>query len=277
MKGFIFLIVFFLITITSGLSAEECHYRLSGDVNGDCRVDFQDIAEVCPCWLIDCDQDPSNPACVPLDIDGDGFNVLADCNDNDPNINPGAFDFPRDGIDQDCDGSDSDYYSIDQMCYGDLVITEIMNNPVGVSDTEGEWFEIYNAAAVDFDLKGLTAADAGSNYFLVDDHIAVRSGEYFVFGRTPDAGICRVTADYVYSSMTLTNTADQIILTVPAGIIDSVYYDPNFPVVQGGSMMLLSSFTDANSNDFPHNWIETAQEPEYELPCGDYATPGRAN
>lgn len=39
------------------------------------------------------------------DCDGDGYPAPEDCNDHDPLVNPGAYDFPGDGIDNDCDGA----------------------------------------------------------------------------------------------------------------------------------------------------------------------------
>ncbi|MBW2738818.1 MAG: putative metal-binding motif-containing protein, partial [Deltaproteobacteria bacterium] len=46
------------------------------------------------------------------DLDGDGYPIATDCNDNDASIHPGAVDVPCDGIDQDCDGVDA----IDATC-----------------------------------------------------------------------------------------------------------------------------------------------------------------
>lgn len=43
----------------------HCEYVLAGDLNDDCKVDFSDLALMAANWLIDCDQNPTNPACVP--------------------------------------------------------------------------------------------------------------------------------------------------------------------------------------------------------------------
>ena len=41
-----------------------------------------------------------------LDVDGDLFTTLSDCDDNNPNINPDAEEIWYDGVDQNCDGAD---------------------------------------------------------------------------------------------------------------------------------------------------------------------------
>ncbi len=46
------------------LSSEVCHYVLLGDVNNDCKFDFYDFALMAANWLIDCNIDPAEPACV---------------------------------------------------------------------------------------------------------------------------------------------------------------------------------------------------------------------
>ncbi|UCG59163.1 MAG: hypothetical protein JSU70_06565 [Phycisphaerales bacterium] len=47
------------------LRREPCQYVLAGDLNGDCRVNSADLAIMAASWLIDCELEPADPACVP--------------------------------------------------------------------------------------------------------------------------------------------------------------------------------------------------------------------
>jgi hypothetical protein len=110
-------LVLAVIAVNCGLlRAETCHYELRGDVDGNCRFDIVDLALLSQGWLIDCELTPDAPECIPLDIDGDGFDVTADCNDLDPTIYPDAAEVCSNGIDDDCDSLiDCD----DPNCAGD--------------------------------------------------------------------------------------------------------------------------------------------------------------
>ena len=44
---------------------DTCQYKLIGDLNNSCKVDFYDFALMAAHWLIDCKLKPENPACVP--------------------------------------------------------------------------------------------------------------------------------------------------------------------------------------------------------------------
>ena len=41
-----------------------CPYHLTGDLNGDCKVDFLDVAIMTNHWLVDCTTLPLNEACL---------------------------------------------------------------------------------------------------------------------------------------------------------------------------------------------------------------------
>jgi hypothetical protein len=101
LRCLVFVVVFIL---TGAALGADCHYAVWGDIDGDCKVDFNDFAMLAANWLVDCELYPENPACIALDLDGDGYDVSVDCNDNDPNINPGATEQCSNGIDDDCDG-----------------------------------------------------------------------------------------------------------------------------------------------------------------------------
>jgi hypothetical protein len=58
------------VAIAAGLDyslaiREACQYVLTGDLNDDCRVNLADLAVMAENWLIDCNLNPSDPACIP--------------------------------------------------------------------------------------------------------------------------------------------------------------------------------------------------------------------
>jgi len=54
------------------------------------------------------DAPPTGMCVFADDCDGDGYKKPADCNDNDPTVNPNGYDFPDDMIDNDCNGTVDD-------------------------------------------------------------------------------------------------------------------------------------------------------------------------
>ena len=84
---------------------------------------------------------------------------------------------------------------------GDLLITEMMANPAVVSDTNGEWFEIFNTTSNPIDLNGLQLKDNGSNLHTINPMMPlwIHPGDYFVLGRNGDSTVNGgYVADYVY-------------------------------------------------------------------------------
>jgi len=149
----------------------------------------------------------------------------------------------------------------------DLYISEVMANPNTVSDSNGEWFEIYNPTEDPFDFNNITLSDAGSNTHLISDTqpLIINSGEYFVFGKNAyELENGGYTPDYVYSNFTLSNTEDEIILTDLLGHSLMLAYTSGF-TSPGKSTELLS--TDMSL-------VNYAFTRAFSYGGGDYGTPG---
>ncbi|MBL7012921.1 MAG: lamin tail domain-containing protein [Candidatus Marinimicrobia bacterium] len=164
----------------------------------------------------------------------------------------------------------------DDLVYSDvgIIITEIMPNPSKVSDSYGEWFEIHNASEDIVDLNGWHIKDNDN-----DDHtittdnstLLIQPGQYLVFCRNSDFDLNGgVVSDYDYDGFSLSNNADEAILTDEQGaIVDEVNYTSSFAYGSGYSMEIHDLDSDNNIED---NWYSATSA--YGL--GDLGTPGRS-
>src|SRR5204862_354067 len=119
------------------------------------------------------------------DQDGDGVAAYAsggsDCADTDATTLVGPEE-TRNGLDDDCDGSVDEGLAV----AGDVRITEVMVNPGTVSDTVGEWIELYDASASDIDLYGWVLYSDDGGYLTITSSLVVAAGGYVVLGVDAD-------------------------------------------------------------------------------------------
>jgi len=156
---------------------------------------------------------------------------------------------------------------------GDIVITEIMINPEGVTDTDGEWFELFNISDRTLNLSECIFSDNGSDDFTITESLVLEPQTYIILARNNNTELNGgVIADYMYSGFTLANSEDEIVLTCGELEIDRVEYSGglNFPTPAGSAIMLANLSTDNNTGV---NWCTTNTT----FGLGDHGTPGGPN
>ena len=213
------------------------------------------------------------------DLDGDGLGDACDqpvcgngaaegdeaCDDGNPWVG--------DGCDADCSESIA--------LPGDLVITEVMQNPAAVLDHYGEWFELTNVSDTMWDLAGWRVSDDAEDAFVIAQSLGVAPGASIILGRFADPAVNGgVAVDYAYGlEMSLDNGADELVVRVPGSgdpqPIDRVDWDggPEWPDPEGASMALEPNLYDAVANDSGALWCASQEA----LGTGDLATPGAVN
>jgi beta-lactamase superfamily II metal-dependent hydrolase len=159
-----------------------------------------------------------------------------------------------------------------------VVINEIMQNPNAVTDANGEWLELYNAGTSSVDIGGWTVRDDGTDSHVIAGSVVIPAGGYAVLGRVGDPGVNGGYApDYVYSSFTLANADDEVVLVDGTGAtVDRVDYTGTapWPNPTGASMELIATSLD---NNVGSNWtLATVRGGTY-TGAGDLGTPGAAN
>lgn len=165
------------------------------------------------------------------------------------------------------------------IAYGDLLITEIMPNPSALSDTEGEWFEIYNNSDREINLHGLILERDDANLHTVTDSIALAPGTFFVLQRADSATV--VPNRYNYGSDILLPNTGAVLSIYNAGtetgfgaLIFSVDYgSAGFPDPAGASISLDPVLTNPTDALLSSSWCVSSSA----FSTGDLGTPGTAN
>jgi len=160
---------------------------------------------------------------------------------------------------------------------GEVIISEVMQNPSVLSDNDGEWFELHNPGPDALLLGGCTIeGNDNDDGFDIDDGLEIAAGGYFTLAND-SAGGPGFAEDQQWpgGSFSLNNSADMVRLVCGGVVVDEVGYDDGatFPDPDGASMSLDPGSYDAGDNDLGGNWCEGASD--YNM--GDLGTPGAAN
>jgi hypothetical protein len=163
--------------------------------------------------------------------------------------------------------------------YGSILITEIMYDPSALSDTEGEWFEVYNNTGQAINLQNLVIERDDINRHVITESIELLPAQHYVLQRTVQA--TEATNSYVYGSdISLSNTGATLAIynegteLDPGALIFSVdYSDTDFPAATGASICLGPLYFNAADAMAGSSWC-TSTTLYY---SGDAGTPGSSN
>ncbi|HHP7238789.1 lamin tail domain-containing protein [Longibacter sp.] len=158
---------------------------------------------------------------------------------------------------------------------GDIIVTEVMQNPSDLSDADGEYVELYNTTGTDIDLEGWTVRDDGSDRHVIGERLVVPAGGYRLLCKTLSAAD---GCSYAFGAeMAVANGADELELVDPDGtVVERIAYDGGavWPDPNGAAMVFTGTSED-DTNDGTL-WVEaTARQPGFDLASGtDLGSPG---
>lgn len=158
---------------------------------------------------------------------------------------------------------------------GEVIITEIMQDPAILPDADGEFFEVYNPTMVDYQLANCLVEGSTDLGFVIDTDLEIAPLSYRIFA-IDFGGDQGFTADYSWqvADFNLNNSSDTVRIVCDGIMVDEVLYDngATFPDPTGASMNLDPSSYDAIANDSGANWCEGTLSYN-----GDFGTPGADN
>lgn len=231
-----------------------------------------------PCGVIDpCDPDPCPPAPAPF---CEGDLAISYGPTGCEAVDGQAQCIPPEEIIEDC----GDGGCVDGACSadvaraplpGELVITEVMGDPITLDDNFAEWFEVYNLTDDAIDLDLCEARDAVNGAAIRD--VVIGPGGYALFARSADpARNGGLVPDAVFN-FTLTQAGDRVAILCGGIVIDEIDYRlAGFPPpTPGTAIQLDAELYDADLNDLGEAWCPAVAA--YLDPPRNLGTPRRPN
>ncbi len=166
---------------------------------------------------------------------------------------------------------------------GDLVITEVMPNPAGNSDTTAEWFEVVAKNPVDLNGISLDRAGdtAGGSNITSASCLHLDAGDYAIFARSTDATMngmlpaASLMGTFSFSlvdgSMT---TPGDVQVSLNGTVLDSITWTSTR---SGRAHQLASDKYDATQNDDESSFCDATTVYAGNGATADYGTPAAAN
>jgi hypothetical protein len=173
----------------------------------------------------------------------------------------------------------TDTLKTNSMNTGDLLITEIMYDPVSLSDATGEWFEVYNNSGKLADLYHTVISKNGTETHTINEHVVLPANGYLVMARNTEAVS---SGKYVYgSAISLNNTGATTLSLYNYGgsgtdgsLICSVTYGATgFPDGSGASIILSPGHLNFADLSLASSWCVSSST----YSTGDLGTPGLPN
>ena len=142
---------------------------------------------------------------------------------------------------------------------GEVIFSEMMINPDGVSDELGEWIELYNTTDAPLSLAGCRLTDESSpkDDKLVDVPVVLPAKSAVVLAREADSaqngGLTGAVLEYG-PSFVLANGGDTTVLVCGSTEVDRVTFASTWPFAKGTTMQLRQSARSATANDLAASW-----------------------
>lgn len=159
--------------------------------------------------------------------------------------------------------------TVAELVAGNLLLTEVMADPDIISDTYGEWIEIYNNATFPININGLIVKVGIKSYSVTVNH-EMQAGDYVFLCKDAQGGAGALV--YYGSALSLVNTTGSIQLLSGDGVteIASMSYATT---TTGASLSLDPTKMTYTLAKDPSSWCTATQV----YSTGDKGTPGLVN